>query len=35
MQDLSVNLKGHNLQSLDRDSDFFIEFKFCDSNFSI
>ena len=33
MQDLPVILKLHNLQSLDKALDLFIEFKFCESNF--
>ena len=33
MQGLPVILKCHNLQSLDKALDLFIEFKFCESNF--
>ena len=33
MQGLRVILKWHNLQSLDKALDLFIEFKFCESDF--
>ena len=33
MQGLPVILKCHNLQSLDKALDIFIEFKFCESDF--
>ena len=33
MQDLRVISKWHNLQSLDKALDIFIEFKFCESDF--
>ena len=33
MQGLQVILKCHNLQSLDKALDLFIEFKFCESDF--
>ena len=33
MQDLPVILKWHNLQSLDKALDFFIELKLCKSDF--
>ena len=33
MQGLLVNLKRHNLQSLDTASGLLIEFKFCESDF--
>ena len=33
MQGLPVILKCHNLQSLDKALDLFIEFKFCESDF--
>ena len=33
MQDLPVILKLHNLQSLDKTLDLFIEFKFCERDF--
>ena len=33
MQGLPVILKWHNLQSLDKALDLFIEFKFCESDF--
>ena len=34
MQVLPVILKLHNLQSLDKALDLFIEFKFCESDFN-
>ena len=33
VQSLTVILKWHNLQSLDKALDLFIEFKFCESEF--
>ena len=33
VQGLPVILKGHNLQSLDKVLDLFVEFKFCESDF--
>ena len=33
MQGISAILKWHNLQSLDKALDHFIEFKFCESDF--
>ena len=33
MQDLPVILKRHNLQSFDKALDFFMELKFCESDF--
>ena len=33
VQNLPVILKWHNLQSLDKALDLFIEFKFCESDF--
>ena len=33
MQDLPVILKWHNLQSLNKALDLFMEFKFCESDF--
>ena len=33
MQDLPVILNLHNLQSLDKASDLFIDFEFCESDF--